>query len=139
MKRRIKNLIHSKLISNISCDVDNSVSNSINNNKKFFVEPFIPNVSNSVTSIFNKSIFTIGYRNLNKLSSTIKVHKNKLDKFSVQNIVYKINCNDCEASYVRQTNKRQLKTRINEHKNNINRDSSRYSIITEHFELQPYF
>jgi len=36
-------------------------------------------------------------------------------KIFTQN-VYKINCNDCSASYVGQT-KRQLGTRINEHRN----------------------
>ncbi|KYM98184.1 hypothetical protein ALC62_11175, partial [Cyphomyrmex costatus] len=59
-----------------------------------------------------------GYRILNTLSSFIKVHKDKLNKFQSQNVVYQINCQDCNASYVEQT-KRQLKTHINEHRNNI--------------------
>jgi len=46
-------------------------------------------------------------------------------------IVYKIHCQDCEASYVGQT-KRQLKTRIKEHFNNIKLDESRHSVITQH-------
>ena len=91
----------------------------------------ISKVSNSVTSFFSRVIFIIGHRIFNKLSSFIRVHKKKLDKFQNQSVVYKINCEDCSASYVKQT-KRQLKTRINEHKNNIRWDSSRYSVITEH-------
>jgi len=45
--------------------------------------------------------------------------------------VYKISCKDCDASYVGQT-KRQLKTRIKEHSNNIKLDTSKHSVITEH-------
>jgi len=37
-----------------------------------------------------------------------------------KNVVYRISYKDCDATYIRQT-KRKLKTRINEHKNQINR------------------
>lgn len=46
------------------------------------------------------------------------------------NVVYKINCVDCEASYVGQT-KRLLKNRIKEHMYNIKSDPSKYTIISE--------
>ncbi|KYN03889.1 hypothetical protein ALC62_05190 [Cyphomyrmex costatus] len=92
--------------------------------KKLFVVLNIFKVSYSVISFFNKSVFTISYRILNTLSSFIKVHKGELNKFQSQNVVYQINCQDCIASYVGQT-KRQLKTRINEYRNNI-KSSSRF-------------
>jgi len=38
----------------------------------------------------------------------------------MQCVVYKIECKDCETSYVGQT-KRRLTTRIREHRNNINK------------------
>jgi len=47
------------------------------------------------------------------------------------NVVYKINCKDCDASYVGQTG-RQLKTRISEYKNHINRNTFGLPVITEH-------
>jgi len=50
---------------------------------------------------------------------------------SKNNVIYKIFCNNCEASYVGQT-KRQLKTRLKEHKNNIKHDRSKHSVIFEH-------
>jgi len=50
---------------------------------------------------------------------------------SKSNVVYKTFCKNCEATYVGQT-KRQLKTRLTEHKNNIKQDQSKHSVISEH-------
>ena len=47
------------------------------------------------------------------------------------NPIYKIDCKDCDASYVGQTS-RCLKTRISKHRNHINRNTIQYSVITQH-------
>ncbi|EZA55680.1 hypothetical protein X777_04189 [Ooceraea biroi] len=46
-------------------------------------------------------------------------------------VVYKISYCDCEASYVGQT-KRQLRTRVNEHRKDINKKSGSPSVISTH-------
>ena len=46
-------------------------------------------------------------------------------------MVYKINCLDCDSSYVGQT-KRKLKTRIKEHKIDIRRSTSEIPVISCH-------
>ena len=46
-------------------------------------------------------------------------------------MVYKISCNNCDASYVGQTGK-QLKTRITEHRNHIRYNTFVHSVIIEH-------
>jgi len=54
-----------------------------------------------------------------------------MDPLTRQDVVYKISCQDCEASYIGQT-KRQLKTRINEHISDINKKSGSPSVTSNH-------
>jgi len=51
---------------------------------------------------------------LNKLNKFIKAHKDRLPNSSKRNVIYRINSNDCDASYVGQTNR---KLQISEHQN----------------------
>jgi len=129
INKRIKKLIttcnRNKFLANRNTDTIDKEQ------KKFFIIPYIRNISEITTSLINKSSFTIGYRCINKMDNIIKVHKDQTEHNYKSNIVYKINCKDCEASYVGQT-KRQLKTRTKEHFNNIRLDESRHSVITQH-------
>ncbi|EZA48222.1 hypothetical protein X777_14228 [Ooceraea biroi] len=50
---------------------------------------------------------------------------------SHSNVVYKISCCDCDGSYVGQT-KRQLHTKINEHRKDINKKTGIPSVISTH-------
>ena len=73
----------------------------------------------------------ISYQSLNKLSRFIKLHKDSLLVSSKRNVVYKINCNSCDASYAGHTG-RQLHTRNSEHKNQVRHNTTNHSVITEH-------
>jgi len=84
-----------------------------------------------VTNTIDKSKYTKGYRILNNLGKFIKAHKDPTESLTINNVVYKINCNDCNASYVGQT-KRQLSTRIKEHSNNYKSIAAKPSVITQH-------
>jgi len=79
----------------------------------------------------NVSFLCMIYRGINKLNRFIKVQKDVLPPSSQSNVVYKIDCKDCDASYVGQTS-RCLKTDIKEHRNHINRNTTQHSIITQH-------
>ena len=70
------------------------------------------------------------FYNVNKLNKYIKVQKNRRIQ-SKCNVVYKIGCIECNASYVGQTD-RQLKTRIAEYRKHINWNTTTRSVITEH-------
>jgi len=65
------------------------------------------------------------------LDRIVRVHKDQTEHLHKNNVIYKINCKDCNASYVGQT-KRRLKTRIKEHCNNIKLDDSKHSVVTQH-------
>jgi len=67
----------------------------------------------------------------NKLSKFIKVHKDFFPSSLRSNVVYQIDCLDCDASYVGQT-KRMLQTRVGEHRSHIRRNSTQLSVITDH-------
>jgi len=59
-------------------------------------------------------VFTVS----KKLNCVMKRGKDNIDIFKRTDIVYKINCRDCDSIYIGQT-KRRLLTRIKEHQANI--------------------
>ncbi|KYN16034.1 hypothetical protein ALC57_11718, partial [Trachymyrmex cornetzi] len=99
--------------------------------KSWFLVPFVSKISEKFKDITKNLNMSMAFFSLNKLNSFIKTHKDPLPNISKKNVVYKINCNDCDASYVGQT-KRKLKTRITEHRNDIRKSNNNYSVITKH-------
>ncbi|EZA55116.1 hypothetical protein X777_05294 [Ooceraea biroi] len=73
----------------------------------------------------------MAYSSLNKLQRFVKVQKDALPVSSNKDVVYRITCKDCDATYVGQTS-RQLKTRTSEHRHHIRRNTNTHSVITEH-------
>jgi len=116
---------------NQNCEQDNEQNNKEKKREGFLRVPFINNVTRSFTNIARKNnlnaIFTIN----NKLTNFIKTGKDNIDKLKHSNVVYRISCNDCDATYVGQT-KRQLNTRIREHKLDINKTTGLPSVISQH-------
>ena len=68
---------------------------------------------------------------MNKLDGIIKSQKDVLSHGCKKNVVYKICCKSCNASYVEQK-ERKLKARIAQHRNKINSKFGNPSVITEH-------
>ena len=83
----------------------------------WFTVPFVPSIIEKFKK-FNREDIKVFYYSSNKLSKFIKVQKNSRSNWSKNNIVYKIICKDCDASYVGQMS-RQLKIRITEYRNHI--------------------
>ena len=120
--RRITSLIK---LSDLLCS--HSKETKIN---KFFTIPFIPFLSEKIKTFF-KRLLNMAYKGINNLRGFIRSHKDVHPKLSHTDVVYKIDCWDCKASYVGQTD-RCLKIRINELKNHINWNTTQPSVITEH-------
>ena len=54
-----------------------------------------------------------------------------MDKLSNQDVVYKISCENCNATYIGQS-KRKLKTRLHEHISDVNKKTGSFFVITDH-------
>jgi len=130
INRRLKNIFVNKPQKSSMSLSDRNI-NDTDTKKNFFITPYIKPISNKISSLFHKSDITVGYRCLNKLSAFIKVQKDHIQTSACNNVVYKFQCNDCDASYVGQT-KRQLHTRLKEHINNAKSDPSKQSVVSAH-------
>ncbi|KAL6420081.1 hypothetical protein ACFW04_014146 [Cataglyphis niger] len=92
---------------------------------------FVKGLSDDIGRLFKNMGFTGVYNIPKKLNSLIKHGKDGLPISKRTEGVYKINCNNCSASYIDQT-KRYLSTRVKEHFNNIKMHASNLSVISKH-------
>jgi len=102
---RLKNLFNNKLSLNtnkITVQKKKLMKTHIKT-IKYFVIPYIRNISEITASLINKSNLKVGFRNLNKISKFIRVHKNQTEHTHIKNVVYKINARTV-TSYVEQNN-----------------------------------
>ncbi|KAL6421510.1 hypothetical protein ACFW04_014281 [Cataglyphis niger] len=72
--------------------------------------PFVEGLSDDIGRMFKNMEFTVVYNIFKKLNSLIKSDKDGLPISNRTEVVYKINCKNCSASYIGQT-KRHLSTR----------------------------
>jgi len=110
---------------------DKKVDSDNTPTKKFFTVPYIKDISESFRNITKKYDFNLAFTTTNTLQKYIKPGKDNLNPESSCGVVYKINCHDCDASYVGQT-KRSLKTRVKEHIMDIKKSSGSHSVISDH-------
>jgi len=128
----IFNVIHMRLKSLLNKQTKKQITNNTNEEKKsWFVIPYIKKVTDTFKHITNRLKTKLAFFSLNKLGRIIKAQKDTLLTKNNKNVVYKLSCKNCDATYVGQT-KRKLNTRITEHKNDINKKTDNHSVITEH-------
>ena len=92
---------------------------------------YIQGVSEAVTSILsniNVQVYMKPFRTLRRILSHPKDRVPDDDK---SNVVYKINCRDCDASYVGET-KRALKTCVSEHHRAVKKMDFSGSALAQH-------
>jgi hypothetical protein len=130
IKKRLREIKYSDVTSPLN---NNREKNDFLLNKHIVTVPYIRDISNNIQNILNDRGFYTIFTIPKKLNCIIKRGKDSLDKFNQKELIYRIECNDCEACYVGQT-KRHLKTRIKEHETNIKRDPSAHSVVSKHRE-----
>jgi len=125
--------INSRLKSLFNRQTKKQNSDNINEDcpKGWFLIPFIPNVTEKFRHIGNNLKRKLTFFSLHKLGRIIKAQKDTLTIGSNKNVVYKLSCKNCNATYVGQT-KRKLTTRLTEHMKDINKITSNHSVVTNH-------
>ena len=92
--------------------------------KKYIPIPFNNQFFNSIKkSCFKSSTFSAIPIIKYQLSHVIKKGKDKIPYNKNTNIVYKINCSNCEAIYVGEA-KRQLQIRLGEHERDVRKNNN---------------
>ena len=76
--------------------------------------PYIQGISEAVTRILSDIDAQVHMKPFRTLRRILSHPKDRIPDNDKSNVVYKINCRDCDTSYVGQT-KRALKTRVSEH------------------------
>jgi len=130
----IFNTINRRLKFHLFKNKNSSTYNNEHNNNNitnYCAIPYKKNFSKKISKSIINSGLKIVFTCNNKLNSFIKTNKDDLSLTQKCNVVYKISCSECNASYVGQT-KRQLNTRIKEHRQNINKKPELLSVISDH-------
>jgi len=99
-------------------------------NESFFTVSYVSGISELFGNLVKKHNFNLSFAITNSLQKYIKIGKDQLSLDSSCETVYKINCQDCETSYVGQT-KRLLKIGVNEHFRDIKKSSGFLSVLSD--------
>ena len=92
--------------------------------------PYIPGTSERVSKISRKFNIVLSNKPSNTLFSQFIKLKDPIPLNSKPNVVYQLNCNECNNVYIGET-KKQLKERTNQHIDAI-RKKSNLSLIFKH-------
>ena len=97
---------------------------------KYISTPYIPGTSERVSKIFRKFNIVLSNKPSNTLFSQFNKLKDPIPLNSKSNVVYQLNCNECNNVYIGET-KKQLKERTNQHIDAV-RKISNLSLIFQH-------
>lgn len=116
----------------------NTLNNNYHNNnnvqlptKNFISIPYIRGLSDNINRILTHFDITTLYSIPKKLNCIIKRGKDKLIQSKQTHVVYKIDCEQCDATYIGQT-KRHVGTRIKEHRRDILKNVDNQSVVSQH-------
>ncbi|XP_071582490.1 uncharacterized protein [Temnothorax nylanderi] len=107
----------------------NSERDSTFDVRRCVVIPYVKGLSAGIRGTLERVRCDVVYKIPKKLSAVIRRGKDRLATNRETNVVYKIDCENCDASYIGQT-KRHLETRVKEHFSDIKKHDSNFSVLT---------
>ena len=93
--------------------------------------PYIQGVSEAVARILSDINVQVHVKPFRTLRKILSHPKDRIPDDDKSNVVYKINCRDCDASYVGETG-RALKTRVSEHRRAVEKMNFSGSALAQH-------
>lgn len=135
IKKQIKlriNTLNNRHKTKINTTIDlfpNFLGNEFNNhqyseNFNYISLPFVPNISLQIEKVLNKFHIKTAFKNHNTIGKNFFNNlKDNIHITSESNIIYQIDCINCNANYIGQT-KQTLKNRLYQHKNSIKKKIS---------------
>ncbi|XP_071578862.1 uncharacterized protein, partial [Temnothorax nylanderi] len=105
----------------------NSERDSTFDVRRCVVIPYVKGLSAGIRGTLERVRCDVVYKIPKKLSAVIRRGKDRLATNRETNVVYKIDCENCDASYIGQT-KRHLETRVKEHFSDIKKHDSNFSV-----------
>lgn len=105
----------------------------INNKENIFYKsmPFVKNLSKGFQrKLKNVSNIKLALKPNTTLRSIYTNTKDKYETIQKSNVIYKVNCNDCDNVYIGQTGKK-LETRLKQHQQYVNKRSA-HSALASH-------
>lgn len=103
---------------------------------KYFSIPYIKEVTPKISKILkNEKSIKLAHKSIKTVNQLFSKIKDKVEDDMKSNVVYKIQCNDCEGVYIGQTS-RNLKHRITSHRSDIRLGKDSCSLATHCLENQ---
>ena len=87
---------------------------------KFLILPFLDNLTYKLNNIFKTTDIRMAQKQIKTIQSIYTKTKTPIKKLEQKNVIYKINCKECNMCYIGQTS-RSLKGRITSHKSDCKR------------------
>ncbi|XP_011858314.1 PREDICTED: uncharacterized protein LOC105555883 [Vollenhovia emeryi] len=128
INRRLHHLKHhTGSDTTVPTDINRDFTNSI-------TIPYVGNVSDVIKKILHNQHIDTRFSASKKLDLLIRKGKDRIADPNRTELVYQLNCVDCDAIYISQT-KRHVVTRINEHRNDIKKPVDNHSVVSKHRNL----
>ena len=99
--------------------------------KGYAAIPYVKGISEPISRILRTAGLKVAMKPHSTIRQLLGTPKDKDDTVDKAGVVYKITCNDCEATYIGQTG-RHLRDRLKEHRKAVESGNTHHSGVAEH-------